>query len=547
MKWFTRTAALLIALLILVTTLPATAFAADNDDLAQVKQLIIDNCTLENEMAGNDAHITEDSLYHHGQRVDISQYAITKEQLAQIYEEVRYEGKLPWYMAPNISYSMNQETGLVTGFYPLYALPARFDRAAYEIKVAEILAEIIHPDMSDWQMALAIHDYLVTHCAYDESLVLNTGYDLIVNGSTVCIGYAQAYQDLLRRVGIPCVIVSSDTMGDTGHAWNLVQLYGNWYHVDATWDDPVSDVYGRVQHTYFLVTDEQLGSEEGGHYGWVTDIPCTDTSFQDAFWEDVDSAIYYPSADVSYFRQYNLDTWQKRVISRDSASGEHTTLKTDDQQAYDLGTGRYLWYYHNSLSYWNGRIYANTENSVYSMNPDGSDVRTEFSYDVSGNGKFIRGCFVENGVMYLSLFDAQHNVSSLEVSLDPNGYAPYHIHSYEHVITEPGCTQYGYTTHTCQCGLSLATDAIPPIGHTYGEGSVTREPTNTQPGIMEYRCLYCEEYYEEEIPVIEEETQDYIPADIVEEDSSSGSWKRIGIIVCAIVILGLLRVGKKKK
>ena len=39
MKWFTRTAALLIALLILVTTLPATAFAADNDDLAQVQKL----------------------------------------------------------------------------------------------------------------------------------------------------------------------------------------------------------------------------------------------------------------------------------------------------------------------------------------------------------------------------------------------------------------------------------------------------------------------------------------------------------------------------
>jgi len=41
------------------------------------------------------------------------------------------------------------------------------------------------------------------------------------------------------------------------HIWNLVYLDGNWYHLDLTWDDPISDI-NVSRSTYFLITTETL-------------------------------------------------------------------------------------------------------------------------------------------------------------------------------------------------------------------------------------------------------------------------------------------------
>ncbi len=49
-----------------------------------------------------------------------------------------------------------------------------------------------------------------------------------------------------------------------------------------------------------------------------------------------------------------------------------------------------------------------------------------------------------------------------------------HIHSYEAVVTEPTCTEPGYTTHTCACGDSYVDEHTDPLGHDYVDGTCTR-------------------------------------------------------------------------
>ena len=48
-----------------------------------------------------------------------------------------------------------------------------------------------------------------------------------------------------------------------------------------------------------------------------------------------------------------------------------------------------------------------------------------------------------------------------------------HIHSYEAVVTEPTCTERGYTTYTCACGESYVDDYVDALGHTYENGICT--------------------------------------------------------------------------
>ena len=59
----------------------------------------------------------------------------------------------------------------------------------------------------------------------------------------VCEAYARAFKVLCDKAGIPCVLVdgearnSASSMGE-GHMWNYVQVYGRWYGMDVTWNDP---------------------------------------------------------------------------------------------------------------------------------------------------------------------------------------------------------------------------------------------------------------------------------------------------------------------
>ncbi|MBQ7005498.1 MAG: hypothetical protein IJN68_03620 [Clostridia bacterium] len=61
-------------------------------------------------------------------------------------------------------------------------------------------------------------------------------------------------------------------------------------------------------------------------------------------------------------------------------------------------------------------------------------------------------------------------------------------HNYNSVVTEPTCTEKGYTTHTCSvCGSSYADSEVAPLGHNY-EGVITTEPTCTEKGVKTYTC-----------------------------------------------------------
>lgn len=76
-----------------------------------------------------------------------------------------------------------------------------------------------------------------------------------------------------------------------------------------------------------------------------------------------------------------------------------------------------------------------------------------------------------------------------------------HTHSYNPVVTNPTCTQKGYTTYTCECGDSYVSDEIDALGHDY---KVTVEDsTCTKEGLKTYVCTRCQDSYTENITMKE--------------------------------------------
>ncbi|MBO4914961.1 MAG: hypothetical protein J5449_07120 [Oscillospiraceae bacterium] len=161
-------------------------------------------------------------------------------------------------------------------------------------------------NLTDMEKAVAAHDWIAANVQYDPYVGHNyndfitpngkrytddrkvyTSYGVFVNRNAVCMGYSLAYKIMLDRAGVECCLVDSAAMN---HAWNMVRLDGQWYHVDATWDDPITcypgdlsqqcggtDIAGHVEHNYLLCSDAQFAYEKEhtkvkGAIDWSTEF-----------------------------------------------------------------------------------------------------------------------------------------------------------------------------------------------------------------------------------------------------------------------------------
>lgn len=157
-------------------------------------------------------------------------------------------------------------------------------RQKIELKSNYILSKIIEPEMTEYQKELAIHDYIVLNTRYDnENYEKNTipisSYNVdgvLLEGVGVCEGYALTFKMLLEKVGIESVVVLAPQIN---HAWNIVKIDGEHYHVDVTWNDPVPDRQGRVLYTYFNLSDRKM--LQGQHRWDQNKYPaCTSEKYQ---------------------------------------------------------------------------------------------------------------------------------------------------------------------------------------------------------------------------------------------------------------------------
>ena len=72
-------------------------------------------------------------------------------------------------------------------------------------------------------------------------------------------------------------------------------------------------------------------------------------------------------------------------------------------------------------------------------------------------------------------------------------------HGYETVVTEPTCTEMGYTTYTCsRCGDTYKGDYTEAAGHKPGDWIVDKEPTTDSEGSKHKECTVCGETLETE-------------------------------------------------
>ena len=130
-------------------------------------------------------------------------------------------------------------------------------KTQYNNKVAELTSGL--NGKSNYEKAKILHDRLCKTTVYTMDCNNHqNAYGALVEGKAVCNGYARAYHQLLKEVGIPAWYVAGTSRG-IGHAWNLVKIDGDWYYSDATWDDTNDSFeYFDNSYEYMNITTAQL-------------------------------------------------------------------------------------------------------------------------------------------------------------------------------------------------------------------------------------------------------------------------------------------------
>lgn len=83
-----------------------------------------------------------------------------------------------------------------------------------------------------------LYEYIIKNVDYDvESEENQTIISSMLNGSSVCTGYAKMFQYLADKLGISSVIVEGRIIDGDNHMWNMVKVDGVYYYVDCTMGD----------------------------------------------------------------------------------------------------------------------------------------------------------------------------------------------------------------------------------------------------------------------------------------------------------------------
>lgn len=142
-------------------------------------------------------------------------------------------------------------------------------------KVDKILSENVNNNMPPKEKIRVIHDYIIDHTEYDklkyenkndDTYKSNTAYGVLIEGYGTCNGYADAMEIFLDKMNIINYKISNEE-----HIWNLVYLDGKWYHLDLTWDDPISDI-NINRDTYFLISTKTLEKINDGTHTFDKNI-----------------------------------------------------------------------------------------------------------------------------------------------------------------------------------------------------------------------------------------------------------------------------------
>lgn len=174
-----------------------------------------------------------------------------------------------------------------------------------------IMRSIVDDGMTDYEKVKTIYEWLIVNVYYDNYVAYELDgthqyYEYkafylegVLEGSAVCDGISKAFSVMCAIEGIDCVRVTGQIENaNVGHAWNKVQVMGDWYLSDATWGN---QTFGTTEeylmYEYLLFTDEER-LEDGYQSNNYTEYDTADNYSKVDIFDNIEVVVEETTADM---------------------------------------------------------------------------------------------------------------------------------------------------------------------------------------------------------------------------------------------------------
>lgn len=357
--------------------------------------------------------------------IDLSSYKLKPDQLKEAYTNVLNNHAELFYVDSSYSYYyLNASEKQIKSILPKYIASGEElegMKNAFSTLTGEILSQV-EDTWSDLEKALYLHDYLCVYYGYDTDYKIYDAYHMLTEKKGVCQAYTQLYAYLLHQCGIKTDCALSEEMN---HIWNMIFIEGNWYHVDVTWDDALTndkDVPGRAYHKNFM--RNETGIQETGHKGWVSNVTAASDAYEQAFWKEVNNSIVYTEGEW-----YCIEDGDIQRCSPNEQKLCESVYKIEDTWFADNG---YYWLNkYSGIATYDGLLYFNTPEKICSYDLSTKEVKTVFQPNLTESedlyGLYQKGniiCYVvattpnEEAVVYTYELETKTEQVEVAISLD---------------------------------------------------------------------------------------------------------------------------------
>jgi len=336
-------------------------------------------------------------------KVSLEGFGFDKKVAEETIEEIIAEN--PQSTANVLSFEISSDGS--AAFFKYDNILSLSESVVVSAEKAHILS-LIDDDMTDMEKALVVHDYMVQNYEYDTTYSIYSAEGIFKNKKGVCQAYALAFIEIMKELSIECKFVPSDAMN---HAWNLIKIDGEWYHIDVTWDDPTPDLLGRVNHVFFLISDDAIASSEyyqRAHYGWKSTEKAESKKYDGCFWYDVEKPIIDNAGFWYYIKETETKPIKGQIVKRNISTGAESVIHTIEDIWMVWGTTNRYWPgCFSGIGIMDNRIFYNTPRKIYSMKLDGTGIRTELTPNTSAG--YIYGIVVSDPKIIYGLSTSPNN------------------------------------------------------------------------------------------------------------------------------------------
>ena len=270
---------------------------------------------------------------------------------------------------------------------------------------------------TELEKVLFVHDYITSHYEYDMSYQNRNLYTTVRDKKCVCQGYSYLFMYIMNKYfEMECTTVPSDACN---HMWNKVKVDGKWYNLDLTSDDPTPNLSSLANHTYFLLSDEELkavsassiSSSNGGLYVEEQDIHRTwnvntwygepvitaeDDTYKDSIIHNVSGSVSFLDGKIYCFNDKN------ELSALDLSTNTFTPVYKDTSKYYWCVYGdnksAYSSHFNVTVAY-SGKLYFNSPNKVFEFDTKTNTAKEIYEYteitDISKT--YLFGLTVKDG------------------------------------------------------------------------------------------------------------------------------------------------------